>query len=199
MATCKEPSTLREGTKGSFNARCAKSSMPVSHSCQGLRQRGILGRYFSTHVDTNNGVESVETKEITQRSIFAPRIRIRQIKVGLLANFIRSSSQVYQNWFNSLLAMLCLLWVSGTFWEVWTFILYYISSKGLIGLPAWEDYAALCTGRRRAEDWGGCGAIWLGPDSPQPEVLLLHGGQSFHSACGINWRLLHHSHMRRDT
>ena len=94
MATRMERGTFREVMKGSLNARSARSSMPIFHRCQGLRQRGSPGRCFSTHVETTSGAASMETKETAQRSPFAPRIRIRQIKVGLITTSMHSTPKM---------------------------------------------------------------------------------------------------------
>jgi hypothetical protein len=86
MATCKGTRMMKEGLRSSVNAKCAIRSLASYASiydCQWRPcHRGSLGRGMSTQVSGGmNGAAATDVKESQQRSTFAPRTRIRQIKV----------------------------------------------------------------------------------------------------------------------
>jgi len=81
MAPCMGTKVVTKGVERSLSAKCAKRSLEIFQSCQRPCYGGSLGRGLSTQVASGSGIASIESREAPQRSTFAPRIRIRQIKV----------------------------------------------------------------------------------------------------------------------
>jgi len=76
---------VREGVRSSVNVGCARDLALNARFRSSQRQpchRGSIGRCSSTRVSSGtSGIYPTESKEVPQRSPFAPRTRIRQIKV----------------------------------------------------------------------------------------------------------------------